>query len=74
MDARTPSDEEIQWFKRKGLEEGKDEVSRMKYTVSDTVIPQEARLFGKSLKLDILADVHVKLQSFSEENQGGRVV
>jgi hypothetical protein len=46
----------------------------MKYSVSDTVIPQEARLFGKSLKLDILADVEIKLQSYSEEQMGGELV
>ena len=38
------------------------------------MIPQEARLFGKSLKLDILADVEIKLQSYSEEQMGGDLV
>ncbi len=46
----------------------------MKYVISETQIPQEARLTGKSLKVDIYADIHIALTSFSEEHLQGEKV
>lgn len=46
----------------------------MKYVISETQIPQEARLTGKSLKIDIYADIHIMLASYSEEHLQGEKV
>ena len=68
IDQRPVSEEEIRLFMTRGDDNlDKPELQKMKYSVTDTQIPNEARLFGKSLKVDIFADVNIRLTSYSEE-------
>ncbi len=55
-----PSDEAFRTLSTKGRV-GKSDDDRIQCESQETQIPQEARLFGKSLKMDVVADIHLKL-------------
>ncbi len=75
VDQRPVSDEEIRLFMNRGDDNvDKPELQKMRYSITDTQIPNEARLFGKSLKVDIIADVNIRLTSYSEERSQGEKI
>ena len=74
------SEEEIELFLKSQNQNSKDgdreeeKIQKMKYVISETQIPQEARLTGKSLKVDIFSDILITIASFSEEHLQGEKV
>ena len=57
------ADEQVEAFLSK---DNKDE--KLKYVVTDTQLPQEARLTGKTLKVNVFADIVINFTSFSDLN------